>query len=361
MTARIALCIVIHVTASIAIAGASGYAGAEIARLLLGHPGVEIRTLTAHSSAGDYVASHHGHLAALADLKFEQTTAKSLAGHDVVFLALPHGASGQIAAELPPETLVIDCGADHRLIDAAAWEKFYGSTHAGTWTYGMPELVRADGTSQREELRATRRIAVPGCNVTAVTLALLPAAGWAAMNSVVAVLANGYSGAGKALKPHLLAAEALGGATAYSVGGIHRHIPEIEQNLTLAGVADAVVTFIPTLVPMARGIHATVIFDTPAGFESVTSTELHQRWFEFYAAEPVVQMLGKGRQPHSRDVVGANTCQLQVTRDTHSGKIVVTSVIDNLVKGTAGAAIQSMNLALGLPELTALSTQGVAP
>ncbi len=353
-----------HMTVSVAIAGASGYAGAEVLRLLLGHPEVEIGALTAHSNAGENVGKHHPHLRGVADRTFAPTTAEHLLGHDVVVLALPHGASGAIAAELEAAgspALVLDCGADHRLTDATAWTQFYGTEHAGAWPYGLPELILADaGTRQREVLTTARRIAVPGCNVTAVTLGVQPgvATGVVSPTDLVAVLANGYSGAGKALKPHLLAAEGLGAAAPYAVGGTHRHIPEIEQNLRAAGAGEVSISFTPTLVPMARGILATTTARLTEGVEAAT---VRAAWQTYYADEPFVHLLPEGQWPTTAATLGANTALVQVAVDERAGRVVTVCALDNLVKGTAGAAVQSMNLALGLPETLGLPTEGVAP
>ena len=351
---------VMRMSVSVAVAGASGYAGGEVLRLLLAHPEVEIGALTAHRNAGDTLGAHHPHLLPLADRVLEPTEVAALAGHDVVVLALPHGASGAIAAGLPGDTLVLDCGADHRLTDAAAWEAFYGSPHAGSWPYGMPELILAGGGRQRDRLAGVRRVAVPGCNVTAVTLGLQPgvAAGVVDPTDVVAVLANGYSGAGKALKTHLLASEGLGAALPYAVGGVHRHIPEIEQNLRAAGAPEVRISFTPTLVPMSRGILATTTARLVPG---VSPADVRAAWEDAYADEAFVHLLPEGRWPTTAATVGANTALVQVAVDARAGRVVTVTAIDNLVKGTAGAAVQSMNLALGLPETLGLSTVGVAP
>ncbi|GAA4382159.1 N-acetyl-gamma-glutamyl-phosphate reductase [Brevibacterium pityocampae] len=298
----------------------------------------------------------------------QESTAAVLAGHDVVVLALPHGASGRIAAELAessPDTLIVDLAADHRLHSVRAWEDFYGSEHPGTWTYGLPELLLADGTRQRERLRTTRRIAVPGCNVTAVTLGLQPllAAGLVDPTRLTAVLANGVSGAGKALKPHLLAAEVLGDASPYGTAGTHRHVPEIEQNL--AGVLGRPVddpgvriSFTPTLVPMSRGILATL----SAPLTAEASDEDVRAVFErTYSAERFVRLLPAGQWPHTAATTGANTAHLQCAVDARAGTVLVSVALDNLVRGTAGQALQSAHLALGLAESTALPTEGVAP
>ena len=349
-----------HMTVRVAVAGASGYAGGEVLRLLVSHPGVEIGAVTAHSSAGDRLGRHQPHLRTLADRVIEDTTPEALAGHDVVVLALPHGASGAIAAELGDDVLVLDCGADHRLSDAAAWQQFYGSAHAGTWPYGMPELLLADGRKQREHLVGARRVAVPGCNVTAVTLGIQPGivAGVLDATDLVAVLAVGYSGAGKALKAHLLASEALGSAAPYAVGGTHRHIPEIEQNLRAAGAGDVRISFTPVLVPMSRGILATTTAPLAPGADAA---DVRAAWEQAYADEPFVELLPEGQWPTSAATLGANTALVQVAVDARAGKVVTICALDNLVKGTAGAAVQSMNLALGLPEGAGLTVTGVAP
>lgn len=349
-----------HVTVRVAVAGASGYAGGEVLRLLAGHPDVEIGAVTAHANAGDVLGRHQPHLRTLADRVLVDTTAEVLAGHDVVVLALPHGASGAIAAQLGEDVLVLDCGADHRLVDPAAWEAFYGSAHAGTWPYGMPELVLAGGGRQRDALVGARRVAVPGCNVTAVTLGIQPgvAAGLVDATDLVAVLAVGYSGAGKAAKPHLLASEGLGSAAPYAVGGTHRHIPEIEQNLRAAGGVEVRVSFTPVLVPMSRGILATTTAPLAPGADP---DAVRAAWAQAYAGEPFVELLPEGQWPTSAATVGANTALVQVAVDARANRVVTVCALDNLVKGTAGAAVQSMNLALGLPETAGLTTTAVAP
>lgn len=348
-----------HMSFSVAVAGASGYAGGETLRLLLGHPEAQIGALTAHSNAGTPLGAHAPHLRGLADRVLEPTSVDALAGHDVVVLALPHGASGQIAAELPPETVVVDLGADHRLTSAEAWQEYYGSAHAGSWPYGMPELLHAGETTparQRAALAGTRRIAVPGCNVTAVTFGIQPGVAAGLIDpDIVAVLSVGYSGAGRSLKPHLLAAEAAGSALPYAVGGTHRHIPEILQNL---GLPDARLSFTPVLVPMSRGILATVTAPLAAG---ATADDVRAAWTAAYDGEPFVQLLPEGQWPASGWTTGANTALVQVAVDRKAGRVMAVCALDNLVKGTAGAAVQSLNLALGLPETLGLTVEGVAP
>ncbi|MBX6384871.1 MAG: N-acetyl-gamma-glutamyl-phosphate reductase [Microbispora sp.] len=337
-----------------AIAGASGYAGGELLRLLLGHPALEIGALTAASSAGTRLGAHQPHLPSLADRVIEQTTPEVLAGHDVVFLALPHGQSAAIAAELGDDTLVVDCGADFRLASAGEWAAFYGGEHAGTWPYGLPELP-----GQREILRGTRRIAVPGCYPTAATLALFPAfASGLAEPDVVVVAASGTSGAGRSPKPHLLGSEVMGSVSAYGVGGVHRHTPEMEQNLSAVAGRPVRVSFTPTLAPMSRGILATCTAPAAPG---TTAAAVREAYETAVKDEPFLHLLPEGVWPATAMTVGANTAVLQVALDERAGRIVAVVAIDNLTKGTAGGAIQSANLALGLPEEVGLPTNGVAP
>lgn len=342
-------------TFRVAVAGASGYAGGEVLRLLLDHPRVEIGALTAGSNAGETLGSLQPHLVPLADRVLEETTVEVLSGHDVVFLALPHGQSGAIAKALPDDCVVVDCGADFRLTDEAAWQKFYGGEHAGSWPYGLPELA-----GQRERLAGATRIAVPGCYPTISTLTIAPAvvAGLVDPAGVVVVAASGTSGAGKALKPHLLGAEVMGNASAYGVGGTHRHSPEIVQNLALLTDREVRVSFTPVLVPMPRGILATCSAPL-AG--NVTADEARAVYAKAFADEPFVHLLPEGQWPQTKSVVGSNAVHVQVTVDESAGRLVAVGAVDNLTKGTGGAAVQCMNLALGLPESTGLSTVGLAP
>ncbi|AAT88562.1 N-acetyl-gamma-glutamyl-phosphate reductase [Leifsonia xyli subsp. xyli] len=346
-------------TFSVAVAGASGYAGGELLRILADHPDFDIRTVTAHQNAGQPLAAHQPHLRSLAGLTLSESTAENLAGHDVVFLALPHGKSGEIATQLPADTLVVDCGADHRLEDPDAWAAFYGGEHFGSWAYGVPELPVGAGR-QRERLAGAKRIAAPGCNASAVSLALAPGihAGLIEDADIVSVLAVGPSGAGKALKTMYLASEILGSANPYAVGGTHRHIPEIQQSLRKAGALSPTISFIPVLVPMSRGILATSTARVKPG---VSAAQVQAAWEETYAGEPFVQVLPAGSVPRTSDVLGANTALIGVALDAAAGRVVAVLAIDNLYKGTAGAAIQSANIALGLAETAGLSVNGVAP
>ncbi|MFF8531844.1 N-acetyl-gamma-glutamyl-phosphate reductase [Streptomyces sp. NPDC015532] len=341
-------------TVRAAVAGASGYAGGELLRLLLSHPEVRIGALTGHLSAGQRLGTLQPHLAALAGREVGPTTAEALRGHDVVFLALPHGQSAAVARELGEDTLVIDCGADFRLADAADWERFYGSPHAGTWPYGLPELPGA-----REKLAGARRIAVPGCYPTAVSLALFPAyaAGIAGPEAVV-VAASGTSGAGKSPRADLLGSEVMGSMRPYGVGGGHRHTPEMVQNLSAVAGHRVAVSFTPTLAPMPRGILATC---SVAARPGTGVQDVRAAYEKALAGEPFVRLLPQGQWPATGAVYGSNAVQVQVALDPAVDRIIAISAVDNLTKGTAGGAVQSMNIALGLPEELGLSTTGVAP
>lgn len=363
-------------TYSVAVSGASGYAGGEVLRLLADHPDFEITTVTAHSNAGQSLISQQPHLRSLAHLTLRETTPEVLAGHDVVVLALPHGQSGQYTDALGDSALIVDCGADHRLESEADWAAFYGGDFHEPWTYGVPELL-IPGGKQRERLVGAKRIAAPGCNASTVSLSIAPgiAAGVINPADIVTVLAVGPSGAGKSLKTNLLASEILGSANPYAVGGTHRHIPEIRQALVAARAAGAGagvaatesatganegirISFTPVLVPMARGILATTSVPIANG---ATDAQIRDAWEAAYADEPFVHVLPEGEFPRTADVVGANTALMGVAIDRAANRVTVVAAVDNLAKGTAGAAVQSMNIALGLPETRGLSVNGVAP
>ncbi len=340
-----------------AVAGASGYVGGEVLRMLLAHPDVAIGAVTASSNAGTRLGEHQPHLLPLVDRVLDPTDAEHLGGHDVVFLGLPHGASADVAAALGDDVLVIDCGADFRLENEDDWDQFYGGdAHdwAGSWPYGLPELPGC-----RDRLAGTKRIAVPGCFPTISTLTAMPAVLADLVRADFTVVApTGSSGAGKKLAPNFIASEVMGQASAYGVGGVHRHTPEIEQNLRAAGATDPVVSFTPILAPMARGILATV---TAPLHEGVSVADVREAYDKAYADEPFVHVLPEGTWPQTKAVLGSNAVHVQATVDPRANKLVAIGAMDNLAKGTAGGAIQSMNLALGLPETTGLTTVGMSP
>ncbi len=333
----------------VAIAGASGYAGGELLRLASAHPDLEVVAATAHGNAGQRVGDVLPQLRSVADLVFADTTPAALAGADLVFLALPHGASGAFAAQLAAGQKVVDLGADHRLTDAAAYQRYYGGTHPGAWTYGLPELPGA-----RAAIAASSRVANTGCYAGATILALAPliAAGVADPDDVVVVAASGTSGAGRSAKLHLLGSEVMGDLSGYRVGA-HQHVPEIKQ---ASGAVTLSMT--PILAPMPRGILASV---TARPAKGVTAGDVREVRAAAYAGEPFVYVLPQGQQPHTAATAGSNSAHLQATVDVDSGRIIVTSAIDNLGKGAAGQAVQNANIMLGLPETAGLATDGVAP
>lgn len=330
----------------VAVAGASGYAGGELLRLIAGHPEFDLVAATAHSQAGAAVSAVHPQLVGL-DLVLGATDPTALPDADLVFLALPHGESAALAAALPATVKVVDLGADHRLRDGDAWARYYGGAHAGTWTYGLPELP-----GQRAAIAGATRVAATGCYAVATTLALAPliAAGAVSPEDVVVVAASGTSGAGKSPKVNLLGSEVMGDLSPYKVGA-HQHVPEIKQ---ASGAAS--LSFTPVLAPMPRGILATVTA-LPTGDGAAAREVLA----EAYADAPFVHLLPEGVWPHTAATLGSNACHLQATIDVDSGRLIVVSAIDNLGKGAAGQAVQCANLMFGLPETAGLSAFGVAP
>jgi N-acetyl-gamma-glutamyl-phosphate reductase len=344
----------------VAVAGASGYAGGELVRLIEGHPEFQLDTVTANSNVGKHIGEVHPHLSSLPH-EFRETTVKVLSGHDVVFLALPHGKSGELGDDIDAR-LVVDCGADHRLTSEKDWAEYYGGKFSQPWVYGMPELSE----QLRSDLTTATRIAIPGCNATAVTFGFAPMITHNMIDrmdaidtsNLTSVLAVGVSGAGKSLREDMLASEILGSASAYAVGGIHRHNPEIVQNLVRLNATNALLSFTPILVPMSRGILAV----NSAPLRGARDVEgLRYCVEEFFGKSEFVTLLPEGKQPRTADVLGSNSVHIQVALDERASRAVITVAIDNLGKGTAGAAIQSANLALGFAEGLGLTSLGVAP
>jgi N-acetyl-gamma-glutamyl-phosphate reductase len=334
----------------VAIAGASGYAGGELLRLVDAHPDLDLAVVAAHGQAGRPLREVHPHLVTLGDRELVPTTADALGGVDLVFLALPHGASAAVAAELPAETRIVDLGADFRLTDAATYERYYATPHAGTWTYGLPELP-----GQRSAVAAATRVANTGCYAVATTLALAPliAAGLAEPDDVVVTAASGTSGAGRSAKANLLGSEVMGDLSPYKVGA-HQHVPEIKQATGARSLS-----FTPFLAPMPRGILASV--SARPAVAGTTAADVREALTAAYAGEAFVHVLAGGQWPHTGAVYGSNSCHLAATVDIDSGRIVVVSAIDNLGKGAAGQAVQNANLMLGLSETAGLAINGVAP
>ncbi|HEY3632506.1 MAG TPA: N-acetyl-gamma-glutamyl-phosphate reductase [Jatrophihabitantaceae bacterium] len=331
----------------VAVVGASGYAGGELLRLLAGHPHLDVVAATAHENAGQRLGDVHPGLRSNADLVLGETSPRAVADAELVFLALPHGVSGAFAASVPAGIKIVDLGADHRLTDAAAYERYYGGKHPGPWTYGLPELP-----GQRARIAASERVANTGCYAVATILALAPliAAGAVEPADVVVVATSGTSGAGRSAKLNLLASEVMGDVTPYKVGA-HQHVPEMLQ-----ASGAATLSFTPLLAPMPRGILAAVTA-RPTGDPAAARATLA----EAYADEAFVHVLPEGQQPHTAATAGSNSAHLQAVVDASSGRVIVTSAIDNLGKGAAGQAVQNANLMLGLPETAGLSIDGMTP
>lgn len=339
----------------VAVAGASGYAGGELLRILSQHPVFELSAVTAESHAGSAVTTVHPHLPHLAQRTFAATDPNVLAEADLVFMALPHGESARLAGLLPERVPVVDLGADHRLADEAVWESFYGLPHAGHWTYGVPELPGG-----RDAVAAAGRVANSGCYAVAVELAFAPLvrAGLVEPGDLVAVAASGTTGAGRSAQTHLLGSEVMGSMSTYKIAGAHQHIPEIEQALRVVAAEEVTLSFTPLLAPMPRGILATCTARLRPG---VGEAEVRASFADTYAGEPFVHLLPEDAWPRTADTVGSNSALLQATVDPHAGRAVAVCALDNLGKGAAGQAVQDANLMLGLDEAAGLTTQGIAP
>ncbi|MBU6263735.1 MAG: N-acetyl-gamma-glutamyl-phosphate reductase [Actinomycetales bacterium] len=326
----------------IGVVGASGYAGGELLRLLAGHPEFEAAVITAGSNAGEEITSVHPQLSQYAGRKFSQTDAANLVGLDLIFTALPHGESAKLINQLDPNQKVVDLGADFRLKSSEQWKKYYGGEHAGTWVYGLPELP-----NHREIIKASNRVANPGCYATVIALATAPMLPFVNKEDVVVVAASGTTGAGRAAKVNLIGSEVMGSLTSYKFGGTHQHTPEIEQ------ATGARISFTPILAPMPRGILATVT-------ASLTNKgDVNAAFIDAYKAEEFVWVLPDGQMPKTSAVVGSNYVQMQVAIDDHANRVVVSAVIDNLGKGAAGQAIQNANLICGLHEFAGLTGTGI--
>jgi N-acetyl-gamma-glutamyl-phosphate reductase len=341
------------------IVGGTGYTGVELLRLLAQHPQVELKAITSRKEAGTPVARMFPSLRRRVELAFSEPSARALAGCDVVFFATPNGvAMGEARAVLDGGARIVDLSADFRIKDLAEWERWYKTRHAAPElvreaVYGLPEM-------NREQVRRARLVANPGCYPTAVQLGFLPLveAGVVDLDHLIADAKSGVSGAGRKAELPLLFSEASDNFAAYHVMG-HRHWPEIRQGLAQAAKRDIGLVFTPHLTPLIRGIHATL-------YARVTKEADFQSLYEKrYASEPFVDVMPEGSHPDTRSVRAANTCRLAVHRPPESARradtLVVLSVIDNLVKGASGQAVQNMNLMFGLPETTGLEQVAVVP
>ena len=340
----------------VGIVGGTGYTGVELLRLLVLHPRVEVRCITSRAEAGMRVDTLFPNLRGHIDLVFQAPETAVLNQCQVVFFATPHGvALGSAAALLAGGARVIDLSADFRLRDVALWEQWYSHRHtapelAATAVYGLPEL-------NREAIAAARLVAVPGCYPTAVQLGFLPLLESRLVDPshLVASAASGVSGAGRQARVENLLTEVHDSLKAYGVPG-HRHLPEIEQGLQQVSGTPVRLTFVPQLAPMISGIHATLVARL-----TDTGADLQRVFEERYCDEPAVDVLPSGEHPQTRSVRGTNLCRIAVHRPLGRDVVVVLSVIDNLVKGAAGQALQNMNIMFGLPEQTGLDAPALLP
>jgi len=340
----------------IGIVGGTGYTGVELLRLLATHPHVAVSQITSRAEAGRQVSDLYGNLRGHFDIAFSEPDPQALKACDLVFFATPNGTAMQMAPELlEADTKVIDLAADFRLQDTAVWEQWYGMPHAcpdvlAEAVYGLPEL-------NRERIRAARLVANPGCYPTAAALGYLPLVerGLIDTGNLVADCKSGVSGAGRGANAAMLMGEVGESFKAYSVSG-HRHQPEISQTLNWVSELPVDLTFVPHLVPMVRGIHATLYARLTDDVD-----ELQALFEARYADEPFVDVLPAGSHPETRSVRGTNHCRIALHRPQGGDRLVILSVIDNLTKGAAGQAIQNMNLMFGLDELAGLDQVALLP
>jgi N-acetyl-gamma-glutamyl-phosphate reductase len=335
-----------------AVIGASGYAGGELLRLLAVHPHFQVTAISAHSNAGELVTSVHPHLTTHNGERFLAVSEIDFSDIELVFIALPHGESASLIAKIPSTTKIVDLGADYRLEDASAWEKYYGGAHAGAWVYGLAEL----SAGQRQAIAKESKVANPGCYATAITLGIAPAVNHVDISDVVVVAASGTTGAGRSAKINLIASEVMGSLTSYKFGGVHQHTPEIEQAVSAIAQKPVKISFTPILAPMPRGILATI---TAKLNKPMNSKEAHDLFTKHYAGEYFVDVLPIGQMPKTGAVTGSNKVQIQVAVDEHTNRLVISIALDNLGKGAASQAIQNANIITGFHEGSGLSTDGL--
>ena len=335
----------------IGVVGASGYAGGELLRLLAFHPHFEVTAITAHSNAGELITSVHPQLQSYAGKKFSAFDPNDFASCDLIFLALPHGESAKVIAQLPTTSKIVDLGADYRLESADQWSKYYGGDYAGSWTYGL-----ADIEPFKSQISQSTKVSNPGCYATSIALGAAPAASIADLSDVVVVAASGTTGAGRSAKINLIASEVAGSLTSYKFGGVHQHTPEIEQTLTKISGTQAKISFTPILAPMPRGILSTI---TAKLAKKVTTEEAHSLYVKYFADSQFVTVLPIGVMPKTAALTGSNHVQIQVAVDDHTSRLVISVAIDNLGKGAAAQAIQNANLMCGFDEAAGLRFDGL--
>ena len=333
------------------VIGASGYAGGELLRLLSNHPHFEVTAISAHSHAGDLIASVHPQLQSYGDKKFNAFKAADFSSCELIFLALPHGESAKIVGQLPSAAKIVDLGADYRLESAEAWSAYYGGEYPGAWTYGL-----ADIEPFRSDIAKSSKVANPGCYATSITLGAAPASAISDLSDVVVVAASGTTGAGRSAKISLIASEVVGSLSSYKFGGVHQHTPEIEQALSKISGADTKISFTPVLAPMPRGILSTI---TAKLTKKISTEEVHAIYIDFFADSQFVSVLPMGVMPKTAALTGSNHVQIQVAVDSHTSRLVVSVAIDNLGKGAAAQAIQNANLMCGIDESAGLKFDGL--
>ena len=333
------------------VVGGSGYAGAELLRLLALHPHFMVSEITAHSNAGELVTSIHPHLTTYSSRVFSSIQSVDLASFELVFIALPHGESAALVKAIPERTKIVDLGADFRLLDSQQWEKYYGGIHAGSWIYGVPELKGV-----RSKIAGQRRVANPGCYATSVILGVAPALDFIDVSDITVVAASGTTGAGRNTKINLIASEIMGSLTSYKFGGVHQHTPEIEQALNGLCGKEVRVSFTPILAPMPRGILSTI---TAKLTSDVTTEQVHKIFTQAYADEFFVDVLPANVLPKTGSLTGSNKAQIQVAVDQHTARLIISVALDNLGKGAAGQAIQNANIISGFFEGAGLSSDGL--
>lgn len=342
---------------AVGVVGGTGYTGAELLRLLVMHPQVELKHVTSRSESGSKVADLFPNLRGFTDICFTEPAVETLAECDVVFFATPNGTAMKMVPELiEKDVRVIDLAADFRLQDPAVWKQWYGMDHAcvdvlADAVYGLPEINRAS-------IKSAQVVANPGCYPTATTLGFLPLIENALVDDqhLIADAKSGVSGAGRGASVATLQAESAENFKAYAVDG-HRHLPEIKQTLSHVASHEVGLTFVPHLVPMIRGIETSLY----AVLRSDSSVDLHQLYVDRYVNEPFVDVLPEGTMPETRSVKGANTCRISIFRPQQANTVVVSAVIDNLVKGAAGQAIQNMNIMCKFDETLGLNQVALLP
>jgi len=333
------------------VIGASGYAGGELLRLLSIHPHLQVTQVSAHGNAGELITSVHPHLTTHQGEKFLDFESLKFDDIDVAFIALPHGQSAVIANKLSNKTKIVDLGADFRLVDSSQWSKYYDGEHAGTWTYGLPEIP-----GSREAIIKASRVANPGCYATSIITGVLPALDAIQSSDIVVVAASGTTGAGRSAKINLIASEVMGSLTSYKFGGVHQHTPEVEQALSSTAGKEVKISFTPILAPMPRGILSTI---TARLTKKFSTEQAHSLYSSFYKEDYFVDVLPMGLMPKTGSLTGSNKTQIQVAVDSHTQRLIISVAIDNLGKGAASQAIQNANLMCGFHEGAGLSTDGL--